>query len=57
MLFKVSNAPVSFQKYINKIFSLKLDIFDIVYWDGILIYTKNISQLYVQTIYLILDQL
>ena len=41
MLFSLTNAPVSFQGYINKIFAEKLDIFVIVYLDGILIYTDD----------------
>ena len=39
MLFRLSNAPVSFQGYINKILAEKLDVFIIVYLDDILIYT------------------
>ena len=40
MPFGLSNAPASFQGYINKILAKKLDIFVIVYLDHILIYTK-----------------
>ena len=39
--FSLSNAPASFQGYINKIFAKKLDIFVIVYLNDILIYTKD----------------
>ena len=35
------NAPASFQKYINKIFNEKLDIFVIVYLEDILIDTND----------------
>ena len=39
MSFGLSNAPASFQGYINKILVEKLDIFVIMYLDDILIYT------------------
>ena len=39
--FGLTNAPASFQGYINKIFTEKLDIFVIMYLDNILIYTKD----------------
>ena len=39
--FGLSNAPASFQGYINKILAEKLDIFIIVYLDDILIYTED----------------
>ena len=41
MFFGLINAPTSLQRYINKIFIKKLDIFVIVYLDNILIYTTN----------------
>ena len=41
MPFRLSNAPASFQGYINKIMAKKLDIFVIVYLDDILIYTED----------------
>ena len=41
MPFILTNAPVSFHRYINKIFAEKLNIFIIVYLDDILIYTKD----------------
>ena len=41
LLFGLSNAPTTFQGYINKILAEKLDIFVIVYLDNILIYTKD----------------
>ena len=41
MPFSLTNAPASFQEYINKIFLEKLDIFVIIYLDDILIYTDD----------------
>ena len=41
MLFGLMNALASFQRYINKIFTEKFDIFVIVYLDEILIYTDD----------------
>ena len=41
MPFNLTNAPASFQGYINKILAEKLNIFIIVYLDDILIYTDN----------------
>ena len=46
MSFSLSNAPASFQGYINKILAKKLDIFVIVEQDDILIYTEDPEQLY-----------
>ena len=40
MPFSLSNAPASFQGYINKILAEKLDIFVIVYLYDILIYSE-----------------
>ena len=41
MLFGLTNTPVSFQGYINRIFAKKLDILVILYLDNILIYTDD----------------
>ncbi len=43
MPFGLSNVPASFQGYINKILTKKLDIFIVVYLDDILIYIKDSS--------------
>ena len=51
MSFDLSNAPASFQGYINKILANKLDIFVIVYLDDILIYTENPGQPHVDVVY------
>ena len=50
MPFRLSNAPASFQCYINKILAKKLDIFIIVYLDDILFYTKDTSQAHVNAV-------
>ena len=57
MPFGLSNAPATFQGYINKILAEKLDIFVIVYLDDILIYTKDPGQPYVEAVRWVLDQL
>ncbi len=56
MSFDLSNAPASFQGYINKILAEKLDIFVVVYLDDILIYTKNSGQPHVDTVRWVLEQ-
>ena len=50
MSFELSNAPASFQGYINKILAEKLDIFVIVYLDDILIYTEDLGQGHVKAV-------
>ena len=57
MLFGLSNAPASFQGYINKILAKKLDIFVIVYLDDILIYTKDAGQAHVDAVWWVLEEL
>ena len=57
MPFGMSNAPASFQEYINKILAEKLDIFVIVYLDNILIYTEDAGQLHVHAVRWVLEQL
>lgn len=50
MLFRLFNALVSFQGYINKILANKLDIFVIIYSDEIFIYTKNPDYYYIKAV-------
>ena len=50
MSFRLINALVSFQEYINKIFAQKLDIFVIMYLDNILIYNNADGDVYVAII-------
>ncbi len=57
MVFGLTNAPATFQDYINKILAKKLDIFIIVYLDDILIYTKSKKKEHVEAIQGVLDQL
>ena len=57
MPFGLSNAPASFQGYINKILAEKLDIFVIVYLDDILIYTEDPGQGHVEAVWWVLDVL
>ena len=46
--FGLSNATASFQEYVNKILAEILDVFVIVYFNNILIYTKNAGQSHVE---------
>ncbi len=57
MPFGLSNAPASFQDYINKILAEKLDIFVVVYLDDILIYAKDLGQPHVKAVRWVLEQL
>ena len=50
MSFELSNAPASFQDYINKILAKKFDIFVIIYLDDNFIYTKQSSQAHVDAV-------
>lgn len=51
MSFGLLNAPASFQEFVNKILAKKLDIFDIVYLDDILVYNKDPSEDYLDAVY------
>jgi hypothetical protein len=44
MLFSLTNAPASFQRWMNDILSDYLDVFCIVYLDNILIYSDDLEQ-------------
>ena len=57
MLFGLTNGPASFQRYINKIFVEKFDIFIIIYLDDILIYTNDNGDGHVVAVQLVLEQL
>ncbi len=50
MLFSLTNALATFQGYINKILIEKYDVFVIVYFDNILIYTKSEGKEYMETV-------
>ena len=57
MPFGLSNAPASFQGYINKILAKKFNIFVIVYFDDIFIYIKDPGQAHVNAVWWILEEL
>ncbi len=57
MPFGRLNALASFQRYINKIFAKKLDIFVIVYLDDVLVFTKDSGQPHMDTVQWVLEQL
>jgi len=43
MLFGLSNTPIAFQQFMNKIFGDLLDVYVVVYLDDILIYSNNLE--------------
>ena len=51
MPFGLFNALTSFQEYIDKILAEKLNIFVILHLDDILIYTKDLRQVYINIIW------
>ena len=57
IFFGLINALVTFRGYINKILVEKLDVFDIIYPNDILIYTKNKSKEYIKVVPWILKQI
>jgi hypothetical protein len=54
--FRLTNAPASFQHWMNEVLSDYRDIFCIAYLDNILIYSDNLTQ-YCQHIKLILERM
>jgi len=44
MLFRLTNAPAAFQRFMNDVFSDLLDVCIVVYLDDILIYSNDITQ-------------
>ena len=50
MPFGLSNAPASFQGYINKILANKFNVFVILYLGHILIYIENEGQGHVEAV-------
>ena len=56
MSFGLTNAPTSFQRYINKIFVKKLDIFVVVYLDNIFTYTDDDGDGHVAAVQWVLEQ-
>ena len=57
MFFGLPNAPTSFQRYINKILTKKLDVFVIVYPDNSLIYTEDKGRGHVEAVQWVLNLL
>ena len=55
MPFGLSNAPASFQGYINKFFAEKFDIFVIVFLDDVLIYNENQGRGHAEAVRWVLD--
>ena len=51
MSFGLSKVPASFQDYINKILTKKLNIFVFVYLDDIFIYTKDSGQAHIDSVW------
>jgi hypothetical protein len=56
MLFGLTNAPATFQAYINKALAGYLNKFCIVYLDDILIYSKDANK-HIKHLRLVLDRL
>ena len=54
IFFALTNILVSFQRYINKIFNKKLDIFNIIYLNDNFIYIDNDGDGYIIAIHWVL---
>ena len=50
IIFRLSNTPINFQGYINKILAKKHNNFVIVYLDNIFIYIEDQGQDYVEIV-------
>lgn len=50
MIFSLTNVPISFQDYVNKILATKFNIFIIIYLNNILIYIENPGQSHINII-------
>lgn len=57
MFFGLTNTLAIFQGYINRILVKKLNVFVIMYFNDILIYTKSKEEEHVQAIQWVLKQL
>lgn len=55
MFFDLTNAPTTFQNYINKILAEKLDVFVIIYLDDIFIYTESKGKAHMKAVWWGLD--
>ncbi len=53
--FGLTNAPIMFQSYINKILMDKFNVFVIMYFNDILIYTKSEKEEYLEAIWWVLN--
>ena len=53
--FGLTNAPESFQGYVNKILTEKLDILVIIYLDDIFIYIKDLGKAHVKAVWWVLE--
>ncbi len=55
MPFGLTSTLAIFQDYINNILAKKLDVFVIVYFNDILIYTKSKGKKYMKAIWWVLE--
>ena len=57
LLFRLFNAVISFQGYINKILVKKFNIFIIIHLNNIFIYIEDLGQAHIDAVYLDLKKL
>ena len=57
MLIGLTNAPASFQGFINKILAEKLNVFIIMYLNNIFIYMNDNGNAHVKAVWCVLEQL